>query len=119
MIEIMWGDAHDIHWDKECVYQPKSSCGHVKFKKIYLFPGHGPWEDLDTTTPFPEMITCLQEWEGLTLPTWNMDLPSRDLDARQVKRRGERSRSGWHEIRGTVIGVVVGVRILRTLDFIN
>jgi len=37
----------------------------------------------------------------------------------QVKRRGERSRSGWHEIRGTVISVVVGVRVICTLDFIN
>jgi len=24
----MWGDAHDIHGDTKCVYQPKSSCGH-------------------------------------------------------------------------------------------
>ena len=36
-----------------------------------------------------------------------------------VNQRGERSRSGSHEIRGTVISVVVGVRVLRTLDLIN
>jgi len=73
------------------------------------------------TTPITERITCLQEREGLTLPTWNFELPqaSHDLDARQVNQRGERSRIGWYEIRGTIISVVVGVRVLRTLDFIN
>jgi len=41
--------------------------------------------------PFPERITCLREQMGLTLP--NLDLPSRDLDAYQVKRRGASNRS--------------------------
>ena len=53
------------------------------------------WEDLDTAaaTPF-QRITCLREREGQTLS--DLDLPSRDFDARQVKRRhgGEHSRSG-------------------------
>jgi len=42
--------------------------------------------------PFRERITCLWEREGLTLP--NFDLPSHDLDTRQVKWRGERNCSG-------------------------
>jgi len=53
---------------------------------------------------FLERITCLREREGPTLP--NLNLPSRDLDARQVKRRGERSRRGGHEIRGTVVTIL-------------
>jgi len=48
-----------------------------------------------------------------------LDLSSRDLDARQLKRRGERSRGGFHEIRGTVVSVAVGVHVLRTFDFID
>ena len=47
------------------------------------------WEDLLTTAPFFERITCLRERDGQTLP--NLNFPSRDLNAREVKRRGERS----------------------------
>ena len=50
-----------------------------------------------------ERITGLREREGPTLP--NLDLPSRDHDARQMKRRGERSRRGGHEIRGTIVSI--------------
>jgi len=39
-IEIMWGDAHDIHRDTKRVNQPKSCCGYfnlTELKKLYLF----------------------------------------------------------------------------------
>jgi len=49
-----------------------------------------------TPRPFFERITCLRERDGPTL--LNLNLLSRDLNARQVKRRGEGSRCGGHEI---------------------
>jgi len=63
---------------------------------VHAGPEEKTWEDLLTTAPFFERITCLRERDGPTLP--NLNLPSRDLNAREVKRRGERSRSGGHEI---------------------
>jgi len=63
---------------------------------VHAGPEEKTWEDLHTTVPFFKRITYLQERDGLTLP--NLNLPSRDLNARQAKRRGERSRTGGHEI---------------------
>ena len=72
-------------------------CGRCRRNRQYT-PGQKrkTWEHLHTAAPFFERITCLRERDGPTLP--NLNLPSRDLNARQVKRRGERSRSGGHEI---------------------
>ena len=93
-------------------------CGRFHRNRQYT-PGQKrkTWEHLHTAVPFFERITCLRERDGLTLP--NLNLPSRDLNARQVKRRGERNRSGGHEIWGTVVDVVVSVRVLRTSDIID
>jgi len=65
-----------MHVEDVLVCGPLTDCQHT--------PGHErkPWEDLDTTMPFPERITCLRERVGPTLP--HLNLPSRDLDARQV-----------------------------------